>query len=72
MSDGGISQRKLSRRRASECCSEDGNNTVNRVTNATLKFLLLVKSGLPNFASFPFVFVLRIIFFLLNKRNSQQ
>lgn len=36
----------------------DGNNTVNNVTNITMKFLLLVKSGLPNFVFLPFVFVL--------------
>lgn len=36
----------------------DGNNTVNNVTNIIMKFLLLVKSGLPNSVCFPFVFVL--------------
>lgn len=44
----------------SECYSggAGGNNTVNNVTNIIVRFLLLVKSGLPNFVSFPFVFVL--------------
>lgn len=33
-----------------------GSNTVDNVTNVIGRFLLLVKSGLPNFVSFPFVF----------------
>lgn len=36
----------------------DRNNIVNNVTNIIMKFLLLVKSGLPNFVFLPFVFVL--------------
>lgn len=44
----------------SKCYSggTDGNNTVNTVTNIIMEFLLLVKSGLPNFVFLPFVFVL--------------
>lgn len=43
-----------------ECCSGGGdrNNTVNSVTSVIVRFLLLVKSGLPNSVAFPFVFVL--------------
>lgn len=43
------------------CGGAGGNNTVNNVTNIIVRFLLLVKSCLPNFVSFPFVFVLKII-----------
>lgn len=35
-----------------------GDNMVNNMTNVILRFLLLVKSGLPYFVSFLFVFVL--------------
>lgn len=50
MSSGGVSYRVVG--------GAGGNNTVNNVTNIIVRFLLLVKSGLPNFVSFPFVFVL--------------
>ena len=43
--------------------------TVDNVTNVIVRFLLLGKSGLPNFVSFPFMFYK---FFLLNKGNKQQ
>ena len=43
--------------------------TVDNVTNVIVRFLLLVKSGLPNSVSFPFMFYK---LFLLNKGNKQQ
>lgn len=43
------------------------NNTVNNVTNATVRFLLLVKSGLLNFVSILCLFYK--LFFLLKEIN---
>lgn len=60
MSDGSISYREKFKKGDSECSSEGGGgkNTGTNVSNVIVRFLLLVKSGLPNFVSFPFVFVL--------------
>lgn len=46
-----------------------GGNTVDNVTNVIGRFLLLVKSGLPNFV---FPFHLCFINYFLNKGNKQQ